>query len=59
MFADLCINVTIDQAFGRIVHHGFCRPSVSLKCHSPVLLVSEPAPPFLPQTEQQKLALCS
>ena len=45
MFADLCISVAIAQAFGRSVHHGFCRSSVSLGCHSPVLLVSELAPP--------------
>ena len=56
MFADLNILVAIVQAFGRIVHHGFCRSSVSLECQSLVALVSELAPPsFLPQTEQQKL----
>ena len=53
MFADLNINVTIVQAFGRIVHHEFCRSSVCLGCQSLVFLESELTPPsFSLQTEQ-------
>ena len=51
MIDDLNINITIVQAF---VHHGSCRSSVSLRCQSPVFLVSELVPPnILAQTEQQ------